>query len=463
MSAKPKIQYRCTECNFVSGKWSGYCLHCKAWETLVEETPAPKASSKPVTSSTRIETSLAQAVSMKQVADIAPSSRNTHRITSKSSEWDRVMGGGLIPGSFLVLTGDPGIGKSTLLLAIGDQIAQNQKRVFYFSSEESLIQITERAARLGLKKSPLYFSDSAELEEIIETAKQEKPDVLILDSIQNCTISQTQSLPGTIGQIRQAGFALMKLAKETGITVIVTGHITKDGTMAGPKVLEHMVDGVFYLQQEDRWGLRVLRSMKNRFGTTNELGFFQMEQTGMREIENINQYLLDEYAHLPGSTLTCSMEGSRPLLLELQALCVSTKFSMPQRVVTGLDPKRVLLIAAILEKYLHVKLSAFDIFFKVSGGCTLKESASDLSIALALLSSYFQKPLPEKTLPLGELNLTGQIRPVSHFELRVREAAKFGIQKIYTPQVPGFKTENSPTLVTLKNIYELLKFFPEDG
>jgi len=230
--------------------------------------------------------------------------------------------------------------------------------------------------------------------------------------------------------------------------------------MAGPKVLEHMVDGVFYLQGADQWSTRLLRSVKNRFGTIHELGFFEMNETGLRQIDNINQHLVGQPSNSPGCVLTCELEGSRPLLLELQALCVTSKFGMPQRVITGLDPKRVILIAAILEKYLHIKLSSQDIFFKVSGGVKIKESASDLCIALALMSSYFQKPLPQSALALGEVTLAGTIKPVNHLSLRVREAEKFGTHMALIPAQQKIKA--SMKITYLKNVYELLKLFPED-
>jgi DNA repair protein RadA/Sms len=248
----------------------------------------------------------------------------------------------------------------------------------------------------------------------------------------------------------------MRLAKEHNIAVIMTCHITKEGHMAGPKTLEHMVDGVFYLQGEDRWHTRILRSVKNRFGALHELGFFAMTGQGMEEVPHINQYLLDETAHAPGAVLVSCLEGSRPLLLEIQALVVPTKFNVPQRVITGLDHKRVVLIAAILEKYLQIKFSAHDIFVKISGGIKLTESSSDLAIALALLSSYFQQALPEKSMALGEVSLTGSVKPINAIETQVKEAQKFGVQKIFVAHSQKTITKNS---VKIKNVYQLLSLF----
>jgi DNA repair protein RadA/Sms len=388
-------------------------------------------------------------------------SESTERLKAGVNEWDRVLGGGVLPGSFLILTGDPGIGKSTLLLQIANAIALNDKKVLYFSAEESLSQVKNRALRLGVHSHNLLFSDQANLDSIVATGQTEKPDLVIIDSIQNCMLSlDSTSIPGTISQLRESGFCLMRFAKEQMIATIVTGHITKDGHIAGPKILEHMVDGVFYLQGEDRWHTRMLRSVKNRFGTINEVGFFEMQENGLQEVTNINQHLINDISSAPGSVLVCSVEGSRPLLLELQALCVASKFGVPQRIVTGLDYKRVSLIAAILEKYLHIKLSAQDIFFKVSGGFSIKESAADLGIALALLSSYFQVPIPTKSIAIGEINLAGHIKSTNHINLRVREAEKFGIATILGPRHQ--KINSSCKTVLFKNIYELLKLFPEE-
>ncbi len=442
---KVKTNYRCTNCDYTSFKWIGCCPTCNEWNSLVEEkkTFGAKASSIPLVTLDKIE------------------NKPQKRMTTDIKEWDRVMGGGILPGSFIILTGDPGIGKSTLLLQVAEKISA-QHKVFYFSAEESLQQVKNRAQRLGIASDEnLLFSDQACLENIIQTSVQEKPDILILDSIQNCHLSaQSTVIPGTIGQLREAGFHLMKLAKENNIAVCVTGHITKEGVIAGPKVLEHIVDGVFYLQGEDRWHTRILRSVKNRFGTINEVGFFEMGEKGLQQVCDINQHLLSETSCTPGATLVTSVEGSRPILLELQALCVTSKFGMPQRVVTGLDPKRVVLIAAILEKYLHIKFSSQDIFFKVSGGFKIKESASDLGIALALLSSYFQKPLPQKSISMAEISLTGQIKPTNQINLRIQEAERFGINKILLSK--SQKIQSSISALKFQNVYELLNLFPEE-
>ncbi len=445
--SKQKVAYACNNCSYHTVKWLGCCPECKHWNSLEEIQPSrlSKGSQKAI-----------QATTMLQLDAIE--STSTIRMCTGIAEWDRVMGNGIMPSSLIVLTGDPGIGKSTLLLQVSNKLAQ-QYRVFYFSTEESLQQVKLRAERLECNNK-LFFSDHADLLQAIATAEQEKPDLMIIDSIQNCYISGAQTLPGSVGQLRESIFQLMRLAKEQGITIIITGHITKEGVIAGPKTLEHMVDAVFYLQGEDRWQTRILRAVKNRFGTINELGFFEMHQNGLQEVPNINEHLLQDVSHCPGSVLISVIEGSRPLLLELQALTIASKLNIPQRVISGLDHKQVVLIAAILEKYLRIKFSAHDIFFKVGGGFKIKGSCSDLGIALALLSSYFGQSLPEHAIALGEISLTGQIKPVNQINLFVREAEKFGIGNLLIAK--GQKIEKTPcTTQRFAHVYELLSLFNE--
>jgi DNA repair protein RadA/Sms len=450
--SKNKTSFKCTSCSYQSVKWLGCCPECQEWESFEEVVPLPI-----IGKATRTTTVNAPQTTLVDLSRV--STKSKPRMLSGIKEWDRVVGGGIMPGSLLILTGDPGIGKSTLLLQICHKLAEHH-RVCYFSTEESLQQVKLRADRLDCGSSSLLFSDQAHLESIIALALQEKPDIVIIDSIQNCYLSQTQTVPGSIGQLREATFHLMRLAKEHDITVLLTGHITKDGNMAGPKTLEHMVDGVFYLQGEDRWQTRVLRSVKNRFGTINELGFFEMEQNGLEEVPNINEQLISEISYSPGSVLVSFVEGSRPLLIELQALSIESKLGIPQRVVSGLDQKQVVLIAAILEKYLQVRLSAHDIFFKVSGGFKVKGSSTDLGIALALLSSYFQQPLPEKSIALGELSLTGQIKPINQMNMYIREAEKFGITQVLVAHNQKID-DTSCAIKRFHNVYELLSLFAD--
>jgi len=453
--AKQKTSFNCSNCSYTSIKWIGCCPECNEWNSFVEQEPVH--SSFGVGASTKLSSAQpARLFSLDQIKI-----EQQVRMLSGINEWDRVLGGGVLPGSFLILTGDPGIGKSTLLLQVANAIAQNYS-VMYVSSEESLEQVKGRAIRLGVDSKKLFFSDEACLETVLATAMTAKPALLILDSIQNCHLSlQSHALPGTVAQLREAAFHLMRFAKEQGVAVLITGHITKEGEMAGPKVLEHMVDAVFYLQAEDRWQTRILRSVKNRFGTINEIGFFEMQEDGLVEVHNINQRFLDEASYTPGSSLVCCLEGSRPLLLELQALVVETRYGVAQRVVTGLDPKQVILIAAILEKYLHIRFSAHDIFFKVSGGFRIKDSSVDLGIALALLSSYCQHALPAKSVCLGELSLTGRVKAVNQLGVCIKEAEKFGMQHVFMAEQQQVKTMCS--VQPFKNVYELLRLFPQNS
>jgi DNA repair protein RadA/Sms len=440
--ARKSSLYACTNCSYQTIKWLGCCPDCQIFDTI-KLVPAQVAG-------------LALPAELSHLSSI--SLEPMKRMLTGIKEWDRVTGGGIVPGSFSILTGDPGIGKSTLLLHIAQQLAQRHK-VFYFSSEESLEQVKSRAERLKVDAQKLLFSDDPHLETLLATCISQKPDVVIIDSIQNCYVSESPALSGSIGQLKEAAFKLMRMAKEHRIAVIASGHITKEGVMAGPKTLEHLVDAVFYLQGEDRWQTRVLRSVKNRFGTVSELGFFAMEEYGLKEMPNINEHLLEELSHSPGSVLISFIEGSRPLLIELQALALQSKYGIPQRVVSGIDHTQVVLIAAILEKYLHIKFSTHDIFFKISGSFKIKSASADLGIALALLSSYFQKPLPEKSLALGEVSLTGQIKAINQMAIHGAEAEKFGIQRLLLAQ--NQKVETSCQVVKFSHVYELVTLFSE--
>lgn len=453
--AKQKTTYSCSSCDYQSIKWLGCCPECKEWNSFEESALEQSI----LHNAQRIKTgsSDVHAIEMHKLSAI--SARPHERMLTGIGEWDRVVGGGIMPSSLIVLTGDPGIGKSTLLLQICYKLAHNHT-VFYFSTEESLQQVKQRAQRLECLHDNVLFSDNASLENILATTQKHKPAIVIIDSIQNCYLESSSTLPGSVGQLRESTFQLMRLAKEYDITIIITGHITKQGVIAGPKTLEHMVDAVFYLQGEDRWQSRVLRAVKNRFGTINEIGFFEMHEEGLKEVANINQYLLSEVSHSPGSVLVSVVEGSRPLLLELQALTIETKMSIPQRIISGVDHKQVVLIAAILQKYLHIPLSTQDIFFKVSGGFSIKSSAVDLGIALALLSSYFQQPLAQQSIALGEISLTGQIKPINQIDVFVKEAEKFGIKNMMIARNQKIK-QTTNGLQRFLNVYELLSLFSE--
>ncbi|NBV40231.1 DNA repair protein RadA [bacterium] len=454
--AKQSIFFECNACTYQAPKWQGCCPQCKEWNTLEQQNTV-------LAQSTRTKNKGATVTNIDGFLHPLDAITNQEkaRYETKLEEWDRVLGGGIVPGSFTILTGDPGIGKSTILLQVCAHLSQ-QYQIIYFSSEESLHQVKLRCSRLHINTQNILFADKADLETIIAVGKDKKPALLIIDSIQNVYSNENFNLPGTINQLKEAAFFLMKLAKENNIAIICTGHITKDGNMAGPKVLEHMVDTVLYLQKEDQFDTRILRSVKNRFGSINEIGFFKMQEKGLEQIHNINEHLLMEQQNVPGSILISTLEGTRPVFLELQGLVVSAQFGVPQRVVTGIDHKQVVLIAAILEKYLHIKMSAHDIFFKVSGGIKIKNNTADAGIALALLSSYFQKSLPPKTIALAEVSLTGQITPTSHIDLHIKEAEKFGFKHIILAASQKVNIKTASKLYYLKNVYEFLPFFPEE-
>lgn len=444
---KSIFSYECTNCKYHTPKWLGCCPKCNNWNCLVENQPVLNTSKNQAT----------QPTIMKSLHAISPNKKG--RMHSGINEWDRVLGNGIMPASLSIVTGDPGIGKSTLLLQISNALARNY-RVYYFSTEESLEQVTIRTQRLQCIEKNLLFSDTSDLHSIVTTIAKDKPDLVVIDSIQSCNVTGKGSTPGNMQQLRETTAILMRLSKEQGVTVIVSGHITKEGTIAGPKLLEHMVDTVLYLKGEDRWQTRVLRSVKNRFGATNELGFFTMNNKGLEPVPNINKILLRDFSLAPGSVLVSTMEGTRPLLLELQALTVISKLAMPQRVIAGIDHKQVILIAAILEKYLQVKFSTHDIFFKISGAFKIKGSESDLGIAIALLSSYFQKSLSKKYVILGEISLTGQIKPVNHTHVFMEESKKFGITEFLIAYDQNLQ-KGSGNIWRFSHVLELLSLFPQ--
>jgi DNA repair protein RadA/Sms len=441
--SKAKQSFICASCNYNSPKWIGCCPECQSWSSFAEQDVK-----------NFIKYNHHKKVELKSLSDqiTVP-----ERLKSNVLEWDRVLGGGIVPGSLTILTGDPGVGKSTLLLQIANTLSKFYN-IVYVSSEESLDQIQIRAQRIGCVENNLKFLDNSDLNTILGTIKNSDINVIILDSIQNCCLENGNF--GSAAQLRDVTFELMKFAKEENKAIIATGHVTKDGIIAGPRTIEHLVDTVLYLQTDDKNQTRILRSVKNRFGSVNEIGFFEMNCDGLKEVRNYSQQLVADASNAVGSILVSSFEGSRPIIVELQALIIPSSFGMPQRVITGIEHKQVILIAAILEKYLHVKFSANDIFFKVSGGIKLKEQTTDLAIALSLLSSYFQKPLSPKSLALGEISLTGQIKPISQAQAHVKEGRIFGIEKFFLANTQKIE-EPKKDCYFFSSVYELLRLFPE--
>ncbi len=417
---KLKTLYICQQCTHQSIKWTGRCPACGEWNTLVEEVVerVSSASLPPVV--TPHPTPLAEV-----------SLDDTVRVRVGLEEFDRVLGGGIVPGSVTLVGGEPGIGKSTLLLSVAGALAAAQHTVLYVSGEESLRQTKLRATRLGLSSSSIQLLAETQLESIVETIRQLKPDVVIVDSIQVVETGTLNSAPGSIGQVRECAHALVRLVKESRSALFLVGHVTKEGSLAGPKVLEHLVDTVLYFEGESTSGFRVLRSTKNRFGATYELGIFHMTAEGLVEVSNPSElFLSDRSEAVPGCMVTVSLEGSRPLLVEVQALTSPCGIGLPRRRTTGIDFNRLSMLLAVLERRVGLhRLSQQDVFVSSLGGVRLLEPAADLGIAIAIASSLKEKPAHRRDLAIGEVGLTGEIRPVTNVAQRIHEAKRVGFTR----------------------------------
>lgn len=424
--AKTKTVFFCQSCGFESAKWMGQCPGCKEWNTFVEKTVDKKSVGK--TRTTASET--------KPVPLSAIEASTEERISTQMSELDRVMGGGIVSGSLVLVGGDPGIGKSTLLLQVCRNLAAQKINVLYISGEESLQQIKIRAQRVGSFEDSLHLLCETNLDTIRSVIDREKPQIVVIDSIQTMYSEDVGSAPGSVSQVREATSVLMQIAKGMNITIFIVGHVTKEGVVAGPRVLEHMVDTVLYFEGDRYAAYRILRGVKNRFGSTNEIGVFEMCQEGLREVKNPSEYMLSGKPEgASGSVVACSMEGTRPILLEVQALVCHTNFGMPRRTAAGTDYNRVNLLMAVLEKRLGLKLSDCDAYVNIAGGIRMNEPAIDLGIVLAIVSSYKECPIDEKTICFGEVGLSGEVRAVSMAEQRVLEAKKLGFTTCILPQV----------------------------
>lgn len=418
----------CQSCGYESSKWSGQCPACREWNTFAEEPAAPKK--KGVKAAGRREGERKTPVSLGDIE-----SREQDRISTGMRELDQVLGGGIVPGSLVLVGGDPGIGKSTLLLQVCRNLAERLPKLIYISGEESLRQIKMRASRIGTFQDSLKLLCETNLSDIEEAVLREKPQVLIIDSIQTMYQEEISSAPGSVSQVREATGVLMRLAKEQNITVFIVGHVTKEGTVAGPRVLEHMVDTVLYFEGDRHASYRVLRGVKNRFGSTNEIGVFEMAESGLREVANPSEYMLSGKPEgASGSVVACAMEGTRPMLLEVQALVCRTNFGLPRRTAAGMDYNRVNLLMAVLEKRLNLPLSGYDAYVNIAGGLRLSEPALDLALVLAVISSYKDTPVSGKTIVFGEVGLSGEVRAVSMAQQRVQEAKKLGFTRVILPQ-----------------------------
>ena len=422
--SKQTIRFACQNCGYVSPRWTGRCPECGEWNSFVEElVNEPRAKSE-----TRNSKSATEIVPLSKVEVT-----EGKRLPTGIEEFDRVLGGGLMPGSVILIAGDPGVGKSTLMM----QLARSEKlgKILYVTGEESRAQVRVRAQRLGIKDlDRLFVLAETDLDAIQKAVSEFNPPVLIVDSIQTIYHPDIMSAPGSVSQVRECAAKLAQLAKVSGTAVFIVGHVTKDGTAAGPKVLEHIVDAVLQLEGERHYAFRILRAYKNRFGSTNEIGIFEMHEAGLVEVENPSEIFLSERSYgASGSTVTAAIEGTRPILLEVQALVTPTGYSVPQRTATGLDYRRLSIILAVVEKRMGLKLGAFDVFLNIAGGVRIDEPAVDLAAAISVISSYRDIPVDSSTLVIGEVGLAGEVRSVSQIERRVQEAAKLGFKRAIVP------------------------------
>lgn len=425
--AKARTVYVCTECGYESPKWNGKCAGCGAWNSLEESTPAPAVKSAP---GARAAVDLSDRILELSQVDM----ESEVRYRTGMGELDRVLGGGLVKGELVLLGGEPGIGKSTLLLQICQYLGQNHS-VLYVSGEESARQIKLRAQRLGVDTESLYLLTVNDAEAICDTICSTEPDVVIIDSIQTMSLSQISSSPGSLTQVRECTNLFMHTAKRQEIPIFIVGHVNKDGAIAGPKVMEHIVDAVLYFEGERHLSYRILRAVKNRFGSTNEIGVFEMIDKGLWEVENPSQMLLAGRPHgVSGTCVACVMEGSRPILAEVQALATKSGFSSPRRMSTGVDFGRMAIIMAVLEKRLGMFFGTLDVYLNIVGGFRLDEPAGDLPVALALSSCLLDKPIDEKLIAFGEIGLGGEVRSVTHLIQRVREAERMGFETCIVPK-----------------------------
>ena len=453
---KAKTLFYCTECGNESPKWAGRCSVCGAWNSIVEQPEEKKAAGKG-----RLLANV-RTVKAESITDL--SSGEEIRFSTGMGELDRVLGGGAVKGSLVLVGGAPGIGKSTLMLQICKKLGQ-QFRVLYISGEESVHQLKLRAKRLQVESENLYVLSETNLGDVLECVNEEQPEVLIVDSIQTLYNEELNSPAGSVGQVKDCTMKLMQLAKEGSITVFVIGHVNKDGFIAGPKVLEHMVDCVLYFEGEQHMAYRILRAAKNRFGATNEIGVFEMLDCGLREVENPSEMLLSGRPEdAPGSCVTCVMEGARPVLAEVQALLAPTNANYPRRTCNGLDSNRASMLLAVLEKRGRLRMSQCDAFFNIIGGLTLDEPAADLATLVAIASSYLDKPVPAKLAAIGEVGLSGEVRSVSHAPQRLSEVHRLGFDKCIVPAQQGdmLRAPDGLQLIPVKNIGQVLQLLAHD-
>ena len=427
--AKAKTRFVCQTCGYVSPRYLGRCPNCGEWNTLVEEIEESKnvqTAPRVTFSGTKVKPQLIDAISTKE----------TPRIVTKNAELNRVLGGGIVPSSMVLIGGDPGIGKSTMLLQLSGELADMGGKVLYVSGEESANQIKMRADRLGVGGSEFYLYPETDMQSILQNVEDLKPDYVVIDSVQTMQDPELTSAVGSVAQIRSVTASLMQVAKVNGITVFIVGHVTKGGAIAGPKILEHMVDTVLYFEGDRHASYRILRAVKNRFGSTNEIGVFEMCNTGLEEVKNPSEYMLNGRPEdASGSVVACSMEGTRPILVEIQALVCQSNFGIPRRTAVGTDFNRVNLLMAVLEKKVGLRLAASDAYVNIAGGMKMTEPAIDLGICLAIVSSAKDIVIPDNVMVFGEVGLSGEIRAVNMAGQRVQEAKKLGFGTVVLPEV----------------------------
>ena len=446
-----KVVFVCRACGYESPKWLGKCPGCSQWNSFTEEEAMDKIIAK------NSKTPVGEAIKLSDVVI----SKN-ERIKTDISELDRVFGGGIVKDSLTLLGGAPGIGKSTLTLQVSAILAKRYK-VLYISAEESSSQLKMRAKRLGIDDSEIYILVENRFEAILKVALKIKPDFMIVDSVQTIYSDEVKSTPGSVGQLREVTFKLMNYSKKYHFTTILIGHITKDGIIAGPKVLEHMVDTVLYFEGDKNGYLRILRSIKNRFGATNEIGIFEMRSKGLVEVLNPSMMFVSlNEEKAPGCAPILIMEGTRPLLIEVQALILKTEYNIPKRTIVGVDNKRVTMLLAIIDRYLHLKFATSDVYVNVVGGLKINETAVDLGVVAALMSNFLDRPLSKLTSFVGEVGLSGEIRGVVFIDTRLKELKKLGIQTVIVPQnnmkaLKDLKLDSKMNLIPISHISEMIK------
>ncbi|MDZ4182341.1 MAG: DNA repair protein RadA [Candidatus Cloacimonadaceae bacterium] len=438
----------CSDCGFETSKWSGKCPSCGSWSTLKESTRVIGKAGKSAGSQLRKDPP-------QRIVDLKYS--EVQRVATGIGEFDLVIGGGIVSGMLILIGGEPGVGKSTLMLQISQWLGEKGKKILYASGEESMEQIRLRATRLGVKSENIWLLCTNSTEHIIEAVEENPPDMLIVDSIQSISIPSLESIPGSITQLRESCNRLMRLAKTMDLPVFLVGHVTKEGIVAGPKIIEHMVDTVLYFEGELRGQYKILRAVKNRFGSTNEIGIFEMTNLGLAQVPNPNHIFLSNEAIHNGTSIGCIVEGSRSFIVEVQTIATGSNYGTPQRVVVGLEQKKLAILLAILEKNLALYLRNSDVFVNLAGGIRSADPSLDLAILAAIISSLKDAPLPADSVFIGEVGLNGEVRPVAQIEARVNEAVKLGYQKIYISAYA--KTKHKTKVIKLKDVKSLYGIF----